>query len=713
MLPEIEEQRALEADREMADRTGISASHVTKLRHKKELETRPTKPKDNRSRSDKKKTRKQADIQLNDRGLNELSDSALRALVEHNTPPVIFSRAGSLVRLHKNEYLLIEPLSIDALKKSLACAAKFCTVSKRKSTKALPPSEIARNILALDDWPSLPEIKCIIETPVLRPDGSILSAAGYDKSTDLYLNPIVNLSELSIPETLTQDQAKEAARYVLDEIFSDFPFENNASRTNTLACLLSVIVRPMVKGNIPLTLLDKPQAGTGASLIADIISIITTGKPASMWGMPESEDEWRKSITGALIGGSPIVVIDNVVGKLKSSSLARVLTAKTWQDRQLGQNKMLNLPQEAIWIATGNNIVIGGDIARRAMWIRLIALCARPWTRDGFKHPNILTWVKESHTAIISALLTMARAWVLAGKPPGSAKLGSFEEWAQIISGILEFSGVGDFMGNATQLYDEMDLDVQQWDNFLGEWAMIHADHPINAGTLRDELISHESIYRTFQDSMPDDIATAVGKDRRASLSIGVVLRKHLDQIYPSGRKLTQEKDTHTKAGLWKVAGSLGKDDSSPSDSFAGSAGSHSHPSTLEKNISSNMGRRGTLPALPADKPNDGDCEKTDYPQNSDGRGRSGPVHGQAPPIVVEKERFKFNVQTRSKNTCCLCGRSFPYDLTPYFANGVSGYICVSCHMGGAPPEQPKAEAQTRLEWTPGGSEPNSITEGS
>ena len=50
----------------------------------------------------------------------------------------------------------------------------------------------------------------------------------------------------------------------------------------------------------------------------------------------------------------------------------------------------------------------------------------------------------------------------------------------------------------------------------------------------------------------------------------------------------------------------------------------------------------------------------------------------------------------QKKRHCCLCGRTFPYDLTPYFANGVSGYICVSCHMGGAPPEQPKAEAQTQ-----------------
>ncbi len=51
-----------------------------------------------------------------------------------------------------------------------------------------------------------------------------------------------------------------------------------------------------------------------------------------------------------------------------------------------------------------------------------------------------------------------------------------------------------------------------------------------------------------------------------------------------------------------------------------------------------------------------------------------------------------------SKRQCCLCGRSFPYDLTPYFNNGQRGYICGNCHISGPPPEPAKADSQTRLE---------------
>jgi len=50
------------------------------------------------------------------------------------------------------------------------------------------------------------------------------------------------------------------------------------------------------------------------------------------------------------------------------------------------------------------------------------------------------------------------------------------------------------------------------------------------------------------------------------------------------------------------------------------------------------------------------------------------------------------------KRTCCLCGRTFPYDLT-YHANGdKSGYECTTCLMHGPPPEPEKANPQTKLE---------------
>ena len=64
----------------------------------------------------------------------------------------------------------------------------------------------------------------------------------------------------------------------------------------------------------------------------------------------------------------------------------------------------------------------------------------------------------------------------------------------------------------------------------------------------------------------------------------------------------------------------------------------------------------------------------------------------------IDRIRAGHQKHVARRRTCCLCGRSFPYDLTPYFNKGQSGYICVTCHMEGPPAEPVKADSQTKLE---------------
>lgn len=568
------------------------------------------------------------DIQVNGRYLQDISADALSALQDHNDPPQLFVRSGHLVRLVAKESLVIEPLNENALRGQLARSAGFVKFdgldenNKPKFTKARPPLDVVRDILSLGAWPGLPSIEAIVDTPVIRQDGTLLCKPGYDPATRLYYAPGPGLQNVKVLETLSKEDARESAEHVLDELFADFPFKDDASKANALGLMLSIVVRPMIDGNLPLALLDKPQAGTGASFLAEVVAMIATGRPASMMGAPETEDEWRKSITSALLDGSPVIVIDNVVGKLRSGSLTRALTSRTWRDRFLGKSEMLDLPQRAAWIATGNNISIGGDLARRSYWIRMDASMARPWLRTGFKHEDLLGWIRANHAEILSDLLTMARAWVVAGWPVGSAKaLGGFKEWSEVISGVLDFAGVSEFLANAPELYDSMDQDVQQWDEFLGEWAAIHADNSISSGMLRDELISTDQIYKTLQDAMPDDVAEAVGKDRKRSLSLGHVLRKHLDQIYPSGRKLCQEKDSHSKTSLWKVCGICGnseKEKSVSEDASAGFAGF----SPISRHFSEKESESIKCieveqnPANPAKRQDDSDYGKAQNPAN-------------------------------------------------------------------------------------------------
>jgi putative DNA primase/helicase len=59
-----------------------------------------------------------------------------------------------------------------------------------------------------------------------------------------------------------------------------------------------------------------------------------------------------------------------------------------------------------------------------------------------------------------------------------------------------------------------------------------------------------------------------------------------------------------------------------------------------------------------------------------------------------EKERFKAKVQSRSKNTCRLCGEHFQIPLTIGYQGG---YICEPCRRDGKPSESIKVDPQTSL----------------
>ena len=112
------------------------------------------------------------------------------------------------------------------------------------------------------------------------------------------------------------------------------------------------------------------KAGTGATLLTEVISVIATGRTAPIMTALDTDEAWRKHITSLLLRGQTIVVIDNLEGTLYTPTLAAVLTSRTWEDRMLGSLRMVILPNNIIILATGNNVRLAGDLPRRSIWIR-------------------------------------------------------------------------------------------------------------------------------------------------------------------------------------------------------------------------------------------------------------------------------------------------------------------------------------------------------
>src|SRR5262249_10259865 len=119
-------------------------------------------------------------------------------------------------------------------------------------------------------WPGVRHLSGIVEVPTMRPDGTLLDAAGYDGLTGLLFEP--NDDYPPVPQCPSLAHAQNAAGVLLD-LVDEFEFAGDAHKAAWLAALLTVLARPAIDGPCPLFLFEAAAAGTGKTLLAEINGI--------------------------------------------------------------------------------------------------------------------------------------------------------------------------------------------------------------------------------------------------------------------------------------------------------------------------------------------------------------------------------------------------------------------------------------------------------
>lgn len=486
------------------------------------------------------------------RFLREKTMDTIAAVEQANKPPQIFKRGGYLARVNQDESgsPYIETLTESACRGFIDRSASFVRISDTGAMIPLPapPLDVVRDYMNLPDL-NLPPLIGVTETPVIRSDGSILSKPGYDEATCLYYQPPPGFVMPDVPEEPNEQQLSEAITLIQEPVLN-FPFDSLASRTNAIAVMLTPVYRPMINGLVPLCLIDKPQPGTGAGLLSDVISIITTGRPAIMMAPPKSDEECEKRLGSILLSGQAVITIDNVEGRLYFPSLAMLLTADTFLTRILGQSKMVRLPNRCTYIVTGNNVTLAGDMPRRCYLCRMDARMARPWMRDpkSFKYKNLINWTKENRGQLLAAILTIARAWIVGGKtiPKGLPTVGSFEGWGNTMGGILSYAGFPDFLGNLDFMYSQSDSEIPQWENFLSAWQELLGGGALTTATIIQNINEHDVLSGALPDTINRD-------PKKVNRSLGTALAKRNGVRYPNGLMISKSKNTVHHAVAWQV----------------------------------------------------------------------------------------------------------------------------------------------------------------
>ena len=445
----------------------------------------------------------------------------------------------------------VEELSENHVRHHLARVAEFVHEGEKGVPRLVhPPSAVIGDVLALPSWPGLPALEALTEVPILRMDGTVLDVPGYDVATRLVYCPAPGLTIPAIPVEPTRADAQAAIKTITD-LFTDMPCTTAADIANLLALLITPIVRPAIAGQVPLALVDKPKRGTGATLCVQVVAAIAFGSVTELTTAPHDDEEWRKKITAALSAGSTFLWFDNVDHKLTSPSLAAALTTPEWKDRILGKSEMTRpLPQRATWVATGNNIQLVGDLGRRSYRIRLDAGVARPWQRDGFRHPHLLRHVLGHRGELLAAILTAARGWFAAQCPAATiAKLGGFEEWAQTVGGILTYAGVPDFLANLDELYDQVDEDEVAWEGFLTAWHERFGSEAVRVAEIKDALDDGAGELR---EALPGDLLEALEAQKGSfTQKLGTALAKQAGAVFGDFR--LDRAGKFRRAGLWRV----------------------------------------------------------------------------------------------------------------------------------------------------------------
>lgn len=405
-------------------------------------------------------------------GLPEATDEAEAALIQHDAG--IYQRSGYLCRISHQQAatvrgitrprgaVTINPFDRDAMLDKLNRFIHWEKWNEKAHDykRCHAPAAIAQTLLARSgSWKFSPLIS-VVSAPTLRPDGSILDQPGYDKDTGLFFDAKKE-NFPPIPTNPTREQGQAALKYLNEELFDrpclnserqedqGFSFTEDSDRSAAMAALLTALVRPSLP-TAPIFLEKATRPGSAKTLLADI-PLVATGRPATVFELGVDADEVEKRMLSVLLAGDSVINLDNLEVPLAGATLCKVLSGETITGRLLGFNKTATVPTAALFLATGNNVQVIGDMTRRVVVCNLDPRSEAPESRQYDR--NLVTWIPEHRPRLVQAGLTALRSYIAAGRPRQPyPPMGSFEDWDLMVRRALTWLGWADPLAGTAQL---------------------------------------------------------------------------------------------------------------------------------------------------------------------------------------------------------------------------------------------------------------------
>jgi putative DNA primase/helicase len=503
-------------------------------------------------------------IQWEQGKLPEVVDQAEQALIAAKLR--IYQRAGFLVRVVRRDtpsvrhYKRRPPgalgtvnVDVPYLIESFTRVARWEKWNARKEDwhRCNAPEQAATTYLARRGHWGLPVLWSAISTPTLRPDGTVLQTPGYDAEMQAWYDPC-GIKFPAIATAPTRDDAVAALK-VLKDAFASFPFESKTDLASALSLALTAMVRRSLP-SAPLGAITAPVMGSGKTLLADCIATLATGISAPAMKYADTDEEFTKTMLAVLAEGDQVVLIDNVARPIESDTLCAVLTSEAYRQRVLGRTEMMSVPTTTLFLATGNHLVLVGDLRTRALLCRIDPKSEHPEQRhfEGEKR----TWMSEHRPELVAAGLTIMRAFIAAGQRVGDFcdTWGRFERWSDMVRAPLLWLGCEDPCASLKELERE-DPARNELLRVISAWEAVFADEGHTAREAVSRAESNEKLNLVLRD---------ICKDRDGTLNakrLAHWLRSHGDRLVstvddqgkpqPAKHLVRAGEKDHTL--LWKV----------------------------------------------------------------------------------------------------------------------------------------------------------------
>jgi hypothetical protein len=325
------------------------------------------------------------------------------------------------------------------------------------------PTQFVRHYTHRDD-DVLHTVVAVATSPIILADRGVLALDNdIDPERGIEFRiPKKVLTLLPRKEDCGPRAVKEAMRFLTDEwlcdVLADYP-----SKCVVVAAALTIIERSLLPDR-PVFFVTSGSRGAGKTTLIIMMTMAVTGvRPAaSAWSA--NEEERRKALLSYFMHGVPYILWDNIPrgAQITCPHIERSCTAENYADRKLGVSEMVATAASTIHFFTGNNIGPRGELASRALHVRLEVDRAYPENRS-FRHPDPIAWTTNHRADILRALYTILIGNPMLDKPSDAQMKTRFKMWYRLVGSAVEHAArqVGEEIdfGNLFRSLEEEDVE--------------------------------------------------------------------------------------------------------------------------------------------------------------------------------------------------------------------------------------------------------------